>query len=79
MESRQRRVWNQAAGERTLIRASRDAMRDFVAIEYNARARLCHTKPAAWITKKGPLSVDKGPFFVGGESEVFMLYARHTT
>jgi hypothetical protein len=34
MESRQRRVWNQAAGERALIRASRDAMRDFVAIEY---------------------------------------------
>ena len=62
MESRQRRVSNQAAGERALIRASRDAMRDFVIIEYNARARLCHTKPAAWITKKEPLSVDKGYF-----------------
>ena len=52
MESRQRRVWHQAAGKRALIRASRNAMRDFVAIPYNARARWLHAKPAAWIKKE---------------------------
>ena len=39
MESSRSDVWHQSAGERDLIRASRDAIRDFVAIPYNARAR----------------------------------------
>ena len=37
---RRRRVWYQSEGERALIRALRDAMRDFVAIPYNARGAL---------------------------------------
>ena len=62
------------------IRASRNAMRDFVGVPYNARGRvdyipslreppkLAHslrgTPTAAWITKK-ELLVDKSSFFVG--------------
>ena len=39
MESSRSDVWHQSEGEGDLIRASRDAIRDFVAIPYNARAR----------------------------------------
>ena len=72
MESDQRSEWNHGNAvygikpqELYYIRASRNAMRDFVTIPYNARARRFHTKPAAWITKNAPLSVDKSAFFVG--------------
>ena len=46
MELARSDAWNQSEGERALIRASRDAMRDFVAIPYNARARWLHTNPS---------------------------------
>ena len=36
MESSRSDVWHQSEGERALIRASRDAMRDFVGVPYNA-------------------------------------------
>ena len=48
MESSRSDVWNQSAGKCTL---KRDAMRDFVAIPYNAQVRWCHTNPADWIKK----------------------------
>ena len=40
MESSRSDVWHQSEGERALIRASRDAIRDFVTIPYNARGAL---------------------------------------
>ena len=77
MESAQGAGWNHGNAvygikpqELYYIRASRNAMRDFVTIPYNARARRFHTKPAAWITKNAPLSVDKSAFFVGGEGGI---------
>ena len=40
MESSRSDVWHPSEGDRDLIRASRDAIRDFDAIPYNARGAL---------------------------------------
>ena len=89
MESDQRSEWNHGNAvygikpqELYSIRASRNAMRDFVGVPYNARGalipyqaygnppKLAHslrgTPTAVWITKK-ELLVDNRSFFVAKE------------
>ena len=54
------------------IRASHNAMRDFVAIPYNVRGALIACQ--AWdLETKKELLVDKSSFFVGGEGEIRTL------
>ena len=91
MESDQRAEWNHGNAVYGIkpqglyfIRASRDSMRDFVGVPYNARGALipyqAYGNPqartlasgnpiAAWITNK-ELLVDKSSFFVGGDDRI---------
>ena len=64
MESSRSDAWNQSEGERALIRASRDAMRDFVAIPYYARGALMPYQSFG-LDKKIPRNKSEEFFWLG--------------
>ena len=77
MESAQRAGWNHGNAvygikpqELYSIRASRNAMRDFVGVSYNARGALIPYQACGLDNKKKELLVDKSSFFVGGDGGI---------